>query len=206
MDNQFGCLSDATSARSLAASASYKKVFGGRPGSARPEWVGARLWTGDPEQRRELLTFVMAGGGFSGVECVAALEDLLHGALHYYPDIRREELRFILVSLERRLLTEVDERLGAYVLEKFHKRGIDVRLEVGVCEVTERSATLTTGEVIPTRTVLWTGGIKVNPVLQGVDLPKDRRGALRVNRRLQVPDHPRIFAVGDCAAVPLPKG
>jgi NADH:quinone reductase (non-electrogenic) len=81
-----------------------------------------------------------------------------------------------------------------------------VRLEIGVCEVTGRSATLTTAEVIPTRTVLWTGGIKVNPVLQGVDLPKDRRGALRVNRRLQVPDHPRIFAVGDCAAVPLPKG
>jgi NADH:ubiquinone reductase (H+-translocating) len=166
------------------------------------EWANT---TRDPKLRRELLTFVMAGGGFSGVECIAALEDLLHGALKYYPDIPPDDMRFILAPLDQRLLAEVDERLGAYVVEKFRKRDIDVRLGVGVSAVTERSATLTTGEVIPTRTVIWTGGIKVNPVLQSVDLPKDQRGALKVNRRLQVINHPTIFALGDCAAVPLPS-
>lgn len=160
----------------------------------------------DPQQRRELLTFVMAGGGFSGVEGIAALEDLVHEALHYYPDIARDELRFILTSLETRLLMEVDERLGAYVVEKFRKRGIDVRLGVGVTAVSERSATLTTGEIIPTHTVIWTGGIRVNPVIQALGLPRSKQGNLAVNRRLQVVDHPTIFAVGDCAAVPLPGG
>jgi NADH dehydrogenase len=156
--------------------------------------------------RTELLTFVMAGGGFSGVEGIAALEDLLRGALHYYPDIHPHELRFILAPLEQRLLSEVDERLGAYVVRNFRRRDIEVRLGVGVSAVTEHSAILTTGDVIPTRTVIWTGGIRVNPVLQNFDLPKNKRGALQVNSRLQVIDHPNIFTLGDCAAVPLPNG
>ena len=75
-------------------------------------------------------------------------------------------MRFILAPHGARLLQEVDERLGQYVVEKFAQRAIDVRLGVGVTAVTERSATLSTGEVIPTRTVIWTGGIMVNPVLQ----------------------------------------
>jgi NADH dehydrogenase len=160
----------------------------------------------DPERRRELLTFVMAGGGFSGVEGIAALEDLLHGALRFYPDVKADEMRFVLAPHGPRLLQEVDERLGHYVLEKFAKRTIDVRLGVGVTAVSDRSATLSTGEVIPTRTVIWTGGIKVNPALESADLPKDRHGALQVNGQLQVLGHPHIFALGDCAAVPTPDG
>jgi NADH dehydrogenase FAD-containing subunit len=167
------------------------------------EWANT---TRDPALRREILTFVMAGGGFSGVEGIAALEDLLHGALRYYPDIKRDELKFILAPHGEHLLTEVDERLGNYVVEKFVRRGIDVRLGVGVNAVTDRSATLTTGEVIPTRTVIWTGGIEVNPVLHDVDLPKNKHGAIQVNNQLQVLDHPTIFALGDCAAVPTPDG
>jgi NADH dehydrogenase len=167
------------------------------------EWANA---TSDPALRRELLTFVMAGGGFSGVEGIAALEDLLHGALRYFRGIRPDELRFILAPHGNRLLQEVDPRLGQYVVEKFSQRTIDVRLGVGVNAVTARSATLTTGEVIPTRMVIWTGGIKVNPVLQDVDLPKDKHGALQVDGQLQVLGHPTIFALGDCAAVPTPDG
>jgi NADH dehydrogenase len=162
--------------------------------------------TRDHDRRRELLTFVMAGGGFSGVEGIAALEDMLHEALRFYPDIKREELRLILAPHGSRLLEEVDPRLGEYVVEKLGKRAIEVRLGVGVTTVTAKSATLTTGEVIPTRMVIWTGGIMVNPVLKDVALPKDHHGAIQVNSQLQVPDHPTIFALGDCAAVPLPDG
>lgn len=165
------------------------------------EWANT---TRDSDLRRELLTFVMAGGGFSGVEGIAALEDLVHGALRYYPDIRPEELRFILAPHGAHLLTEVDPRLGEYVVEKFSQRTIDVRLGVGVTAVTERSATLSTGEVIPTRMVIWTGGIKVNPVLKDVDLPKDKHGAIQVNAQLQALGHPNVYALGDCAAVPTP--
>ena len=167
------------------------------------EWANT---VSDPKVRQELVTFVVAGGGYSGVEGIAALEDLLHAALRYYPDIKPEELRFILAPHGKRLLEEVDARLGEYVVEKFRQRTIDVRLGVGIDAVTERSATLTTGEVIPTRTVIWTAGIKVNPVLHAVDLPKNRHGALQVDGHLRVPDHPTIFALGDCAAVPLPDG
>ncbi|MGO8950710.1 MAG: NAD(P)/FAD-dependent oxidoreductase [Ktedonobacterales bacterium] len=162
--------------------------------------------TQDPKKRRELLTFVVAGGGFSAVEGIAALEDLAHGALRYYPAIRRGELKFILAPHGNRLLEQIDQRLGEYVVKKFSTRDIDVRLGVGVSDVTDRTATLTTGEIIPTRTVVWTAGIEVNPLLQGVDLPKDRHGALQVNNRLQVAGHPNIFALGDCAAVPVPDG
>jgi NADH dehydrogenase len=167
------------------------------------EWANT---TRDPSLRREILTFVMAGGGFSGVEGVAALEDLLHGALHYYPDIKPDDIRVILAPHGQRLLTEVDERLGAYVVDKFARRTIDVRLGVGVNAVTERTATLTTGEVIPTRTVIWTAGIMVNPALRDADLPKNKHGAIQVNNQLQVLNHPAVFALGDCAAVPTPDG
>ena len=167
------------------------------------EWAETQQ---DPNRRQELLTFVVAGGGFSGVEGIAALEDLAHGALPYYPSIKPSELRFILAPHGHRLLPEVDQRLGEYVVQKFRGRTIDVRLGVGVSEVTAHSATLTTGEVIPTRTVVWTAGIEVNPLLEGVDLPKDRHGALQVNNCLQVEGHPNIFALGDCASVPVPDG
>jgi NADH dehydrogenase len=167
------------------------------------EWASM---TRDPQLRREMLTFVMAGGGFSGIEGIAALEDLVREALRYYPDLTRDELRFELITRDQRLLPEVDARLGAYVLDQFRKRGIHVRLGVGVTAVSERSATLTTGEMIPTQTVIWTGGIRVNPVTQSLGLPTSGHGALLVNRRLQVISHPEIFALGDCAAVPLPNG
>jgi NADH:ubiquinone reductase (H+-translocating) len=156
----------------------------------------------DAELRRELLTFVFCGGGFSGIEGAAAIEDLVHEALRYYPAIAPDEPRFILAPHGDRLLAQIDERLGAYVLEAFRKRSVDVRLGVGVTAVTDRSATLSTGEVLPTRTVMWAAGIDVNPLLHDVDLPKDAHGALRVGRNLQVEGHDNIFALGDCAAVP----
>jgi NADH dehydrogenase len=133
------------------------------------------------------LTFVVAGGGYSGVEGIAALEDLAHGALRYYPGIRPEELKFILAPHGTRLLEQIDERLGEYVVTRFARRTIDVRLGVGVSAVTERSATLTTGEIIPTRTVVWTAGIAVNPLLHSVDLPKNLSARVRWPRPILRP-------------------
>jgi len=156
----------------------------------------------DPAMRRELLTFVFCGGGFSGIEGAAAMEDLVHEALRFYPDIRRDEPKFILAPHGHRLLEQIDETLGEYVLKQFERRSVDVRLGVGVTKVTARNATLSTGEVVPTRTVMWAAGIEVNPLLSSVDLPKDAHGAIQVGRNLQVQDHENVFALGDCAAVP----
>ena len=159
----------------------------------------------DPALRRELLTFVFCGGGFSGIEGAAAIEDLVHDALCFYPDIEPAEPRFILAPHGDRLLEQIDETLGDYVLRQFERRMVDVRLGVGVTKVDARSATLSTGEVVPTRTVVWAAGIEVNPLLAGVDLPKDTHGAIRVGRNLQVQGHENVFALGDCAAVPTAK-
>ena len=126
-----------------------------------------------PALRRDLLTFVFCGGGFSGIEGAAAIEDLVHDALRYYPAIRPDEPRFILAPHGDRLLAQIDERLGDYVLASLRKRKVDVRLGVGVTEVTARSATLSTGEVVPTRTVMWAAGIEGNPLLHDLDLAKD---------------------------------
>ena len=133
----------------------------------------------DAELRRELLTFVFCGGGFSGIEGAAAIEDLVHEALHYYPSIAPDEPRFILAPA-RRPSARPDRRAARRVRARgLRKRSVDVRLGVGVTEVTARSATLSTGEVLPTRTVMWAAGIEVNPLLHDVDLPKDAHGALR---------------------------
>ncbi len=157
----------------------------------------------DVSLRRELLTFVFCGGGFSGVEGVAAIEDLVHEALRYYPSIGPGEPRFIVAPHGDRLLEQIDERLGTYVLERLRRRGVDVRLGVGVTALSARSATLSTGEVLPTRTVMWAAGIEVGSLLAEVDLPHDGHGALQVDRTLRVRDHDNVFAVGDCAAVPM---
>jgi NADH dehydrogenase len=153
--------------------------------------------------RRELLTFVFCGGGFSGVEGAAAIEDLVHEALHYYPSIGPGEPRFIVAPHGDRLLEQIDARLGTYVLERLRRRGVDVRLGVGVTALTARSVTFSTGEVLPTRTVMWAAGIEVGSLLAGVDLPHGAHGALQVDRTLRVRDHDNVFAVGDCAAVPM---
>ena len=120
----------------------------------------------DPDLRRELLTFVFCGGGFSGIEGAAAIEDLVHEALRYYPSIEPGEPRFILAPHGDRLLEQIDEKLGDYVLKRFERRDVDVRLGVGVTNVTARSATLSTGEVVPTRTVMWAAGIEASPLLR----------------------------------------
>ncbi len=156
----------------------------------------------EPELRRELLTFVFCGGGFSGIEGAAAIEDMVGEALRYYPTIGADEPRFILAPHSDRLLAQIDEKLGEYVLASFRRRKVDVRLGVGATEVTARSVTLSTGEVVPTRTVMWAAGIEVNPLLRDVDLPKDAHGAVEVGRNLQVSGHENVFALGDCAAVP----
>jgi NADH dehydrogenase len=159
----------------------------------------------DADVRREMLTFVFCGGGFSGIEGAAAIEDLVHEALRFYPDIKPEEPQLILAPHGDRLLAEIDEKLGDYVVRRLRKRRVDVRLGVGVTQATARSATLTTGEVVPTRTVMWAAGIEPAPLLRSVDLNKDEHGAIVVASDLRVQGHDNIFALGDCAAVPTAK-
>ena len=160
----------------------------------------------DAEQRRTLLAFVAGGGGYAGVEGLSQLQDFVMQALRFYPTLRREEFSFILASRSPQLLGDGDQRLGRYAANVMRRRGIQVRTGVTVKEVKSDQVLLEPGGWVPAFTVLWAAGIEVSPLVRSLDLPKDKYGALVVDGRLQVKDHPNIYALGDCAAVPKQEG
>jgi NADH dehydrogenase len=155
----------------------------------------------DPAERRSSLTFVVAGGGFAGVETVAALNDFVREALPFYPNLSEEMLRVILVHSGPAILPELGESLGRYTEKVLARRGVEVRLNTRVKSVTEGKVFLTDGVSIPSRTLVWTAGTVPSPIISSLPCAKER-GRLLVNQFLGVPDWPNVWAVGDCAFVP----
>ncbi len=155
----------------------------------------------DPAVRRELLTFVVAGGGFAGVETAAELNDFVRGAGRAYHTLRREETRIILIHVGSRILPEVSEALSAYALKKLRRRGLEVHLETRIQEYAAGRVRLSTGEEIPSRTLVWTAGTAPNPFLAVMDLPRTSAGRVEVDGALQVKGRPNVWALGDCAAI-----
>ncbi|OGU35190.1 MAG: hypothetical protein A3K13_05970, partial [Gemmatimonadetes bacterium RIFCSPLOWO2_12_FULL_68_9] len=156
----------------------------------------------DPERRREMLTFVVVGGGFSGVETVAEVNDFLLGAIAHYPRIKPYEVRVVLVHSGARLLPELTEDLAEAATRHLYEQGVEIRLNSMLGACTPSEAVMKDGSEIPTRTLVCTIGTASNPLLSSLDIPKDERGRIRVNEFLQVLDHPEIWALGDCTAVP----
>lgn len=156
----------------------------------------------DPARRRELLTFLIAGGGFAGVETLAELNDFVRGANRYYPNIRPEDIRVVLVHSGNRILTEVNESLSRYALQKLRANQVEVLLETRVQSCTERSVTLSNGETIPCHTFVWAAGVSPNPRLEELNLPLHKNGRIAVDESLQVVADPNVWALGDSAAVP----
>ena len=159
----------------------------------------------DPAERDERCTFVVVGGGYTGVETAASLELLCEEACALYPDLRRH-IRWHLVDIAPRLMPELGEHLGRRALDLLRRRGVQVALEVSVREVTQDKVTLTDDRVLPCRTLIWTAGTAPSPLIAATGLPTER-GKLLVGADLAVPGHPEIFGIGDSAAVPdLSKG
>src|SRR5437773_3416406 len=151
--------------------------------------------------RQSLLTFVVAGGGFAGVETVAALNDFVREALPFYPNLCEEMLRVMLVHSGSVILPELGESLGRYTQKVLARRGVEVRLNTRVKSMTENRVSLIDGLQIPSRTLVWTAGTVPNPLTVALPCAKER-GRIRVNEFLRVPDWPDVWAVGDCAFVP----
>ncbi|HXH12718.1 MAG TPA: FAD-dependent oxidoreductase, partial [Alphaproteobacteria bacterium] len=165
----------------------------------------ARLEEADFEccaaERDRLLTFVVAGGGFAGVETIASINDFVRQAIRFYPHLREEMLRIILVHPGSVILPELSEKLGAYAQRKLAERRVEIRVNTRVQSVSERGVELSDGSVIRTHTLIWTAGTSPNPLLATLPCQKER-GRLLANAYLEVPEWPGVWALGDCALVP----
>jgi NADH dehydrogenase len=151
--------------------------------------------------RRSLLTFVVAGGGFAGVETVAALNDFLRDALPLYPNLSEEMLRVELVHSGGLILPELGESLGRYTQSVLMHRGVKIRLNTRVVGMTTDTVLLPNKVTIPCQTLVWTAGTLPSPAIASLPCAKEG-GRIRVDECFRVPHWPRVWAVGDCAYVP----
>lgn len=152
--------------------------------------------------RRRALTFVVIGGGYAGIECLAELEDMARAALRYYPGIEPGALRWVLIEASARVLPEVSEPMGDYTVRRLTERHIDVRLLTRVTSLVDGTVVLDDGETFPADTVVWTAGVKPSPLLGRTDLPLDDKQRLRCHADLSVEGMDAAWSAGDCAAVP----
>jgi NADH:ubiquinone reductase (H+-translocating) len=155
----------------------------------------------DADREREL-TFVFVGAGYAGVEALAELSDLVRDALRYYPSLQHAPQRWVLVDAAPKILPEIPSRLGEYAAQQLTKRGVEIRVGTTLESVDHDAAHLSTGERFSSHTVVWTAGVKANPMLASYGLPLDERGRVKVDEHLRVEGHEHVWAVGDCAAVP----
>jgi NADH dehydrogenase len=153
------------------------------------------------EPRERLLTVVVAGGGFAGVETIAGVNDFLREALEFYPHLREDMLRVVLIHPGAVILPELGEKLGVYAQRKLAERGVEIRVNTRVSGISEAGVTLSDGSMIPTKTLVWTAGTSANPLLETLPCKKER-GRVIVNEFLEVPDWPGVWALGDCALIP----
>jgi NADH dehydrogenase len=160
----------------------------------------------DPDLRRHLLTFVVAGGGFSGVEVVAELNDFVRGVAKSYNGIDPREIRVVLLHSGDRILPEMADGLARYAQTLLTKRGVEIRLLTRLEAATSEEAVLAGGERIPTKTLVSTVPASPHPIVESLDLPKGKGGRLLVTRGLAVEGADGVWALGDCALVPAPDG
>jgi NADH dehydrogenase len=156
----------------------------------------------DPDLRRRALTFLFVGGGYAGIEAMAELEDMARDAIRYYDGLRPDDMRWVMVEAAGRILPEVSEDLGRYTVRELERRGIEVKLETRVESVANGRVELSNGEAFDAETVVWTAGVRPNPLLEHTDLPLDERKRVRCTADLRVLGVDDAWAAGDCAAVP----
>ncbi len=158
--------------------------------------------TGDAQRRAAACTFVVIGGGYSGVEAAAELQDLAAYATRRYPGLDPAQLRFELVEADGEILPELPPALGAYTRSRLLRSGVTVRLRTQVVSIAGGVVELSDGERFGADTVIWAAGVRANPLLAHVGLPVDPRGRLRTRATLQVDGAEHLWAAGDGAAVP----
>jgi NADH dehydrogenase len=157
--------------------------------------------TSDGHRRREL-TFVFVGAGYAGVEALAELSDLVRDALRYYPTLQQAPQHWVLVDAAPKILPEIPRQLGDYAARQLEGRGVDIRVNTTLESLEPHAAVLSDGDHIYTSTLVWTAGVRANPLNERFGLPLDERGRIVVGPTLHVEGYDNVWALGDGARVP----
>ena len=158
----------------------------------------------DDESRREYLTFVFVGAGYAGVEGIAELQDYVNATIERYPRCRAAGTRWIIADVLDRIMPEIPESLAEFASQELRGRGIELRTGTRLESMDERSAVLSTGETVPTRTVCWTAGVKPPAIVKQLGLPLTKGDRIETDSCMRVKGQHNVWAIGDAAAVPDP--
>jgi NADH dehydrogenase len=156
----------------------------------------------DEERRARLLTLVVVGGGFTGVETAGEIVDLFRSVIRFYSNVRADQVKMILIEAGPTLLAGLPPKMGTYAQRVLERRGIEVLLGDGVTGADERGLTLASGRRIDGETIVWSAGVKPSPSIAAIALPLTKRGAVRTGRDMRVSAAAGVWALGDCASIP----
>ena len=156
-------------------------------------------FTADEAKRH--LSFVFVGAGYAGVEALGELSDLLRDTVRYYPRLQGVRQRWVLVDAAPKILSEIPTRLGEYAARELSRRGVDIRVSTTLESVEEHAVVLSDGSRLETETLVWTAGVKANPLLARLGLPLDEHARVIVDPTLRVEGVEDVWALGDCARV-----
>lgn len=160
----------------------------------------------DPKKRRALLHWVVVGANFTGAELAGEFNAFFNSARRTYRHVRREDCQITLVEMQDRILTALDPELSMYATKELQRRGVKIRLNTTVTHIAEDSVTLSDGEQLSTKTVIWCAGVAPNPLIRRLALPTDERGYILCAPEMKVQGFDNIWALGDCAVNPDPQG
>jgi NADH:quinone reductase (non-electrogenic) len=158
----------------------------------------------DPGEREAWLTYVFVGAGYAGLEGLAELQDFAADAIAHYPRCRTQGMRWILVEATDRVMPEVSPQLAEFAVRELRGRGIEIRTDTTLEELTASTARLSDGDTVPTRTCVWTAGVRPHPVVERLGLPLNDGGRIVVDATMRVEGRENVWAIGDAAAVPDP--
>jgi NADH dehydrogenase len=155
------------------------------------------------ELQKKILTFVIAGGGFAGVETAGEINDFIRDSVkEYYHNIESNNIRVIIVHSGDRLLPEMSKELAEFALERLHKSGIEIILNQRVIGATPNTVSLKDGTIMPTKTIIWSGGVAPSSLLTGISCEHDHKsGRIIVDKYLELSNYKEVYALGDCAHI-----
>ncbi len=156
----------------------------------------------DTVARQAFLSVVVVGAGYTGVEAAGAIRDLMKDACRNYPHVRPDECRVVLMDMAEAILPTIDPKLAKYAVRQLQKRGIEMRLGQTIKDADAQSVTLSKGETIPARTLLWSAGVMPSPLTKVLDCEKDKKGGIMTEPTMAVKGVPGVWAMGDCAHIP----